>query len=133
MASDLSTYLGNKIVRWLGGTTMPAAPATLYFALFNGDPKGAGVEVTDDVDAGGRLAVTWTVPAAGVDNELVNSADIDFGDSDSDTTLSYGALYDAASSGNLLASKALPGGPFTVTTGSAVKFNTGGVTFTVGS
>jgi hypothetical protein len=133
MSSDLSTYLGNKIVRWLGGNAMPSAPATLYLALFNGNPKVSGVEVTTTIRAAGRLAVAWTVPAVGTDNEITTSLDADFGDADNDATLSYAALYDASTSGNLLASKLLPGGPFSVLAGSSVKFNAGNLTFTVGS
>jgi hypothetical protein len=133
MSSDLSTYLGNKIVRWLAGNAMPSAPATLYLALFNGNPKTIGSEVTTTIRVAGRLAATWTVPASGLNNELTTSLDIDFGNAANDATLSYVALYDAASSGNLLASKALPGGPFSILAGSDVKFPAGNITFTVGS
>lgn len=130
MASDLSTYLGNKVVRWIGGQAMPTAPASVALALFNGNPKAGGVEVTEDVRVAGRLNVSWTVPASGTDNELTNDAEADFGNSASDVTITHAALYDGS---NLLASKALPGQPFEVTTGSQVKFNVGSITFTVGS
>jgi hypothetical protein len=133
MSSDLSTYLGNKVVRWIAGNAMPSAPATVYLALHDGNPKVSGVEVTTTVRAAGRLAVAWTVPASGVDNELTNSADADFGDADNDASLAYASIWDASSGGNLIASKALPGGPFSVLAGSSVKFNAGNITFTVGS
>lgn len=131
MTSDLSTYFGNKAVRWLAGNVMPTAPTSLKIGLFNGNPKTTGVEVTDDIRAAGRVTATMTAPAVGNDNELTNSAAVDFGDSDNDVTFSYAALYDQA--GNFYASKLLPGGPFSVTSGSAVKFNIGNMTFAIGS
>jgi hypothetical protein len=62
MASDLSTYFGNKIVRWLGGNAMPTAPANLYLALYNGDPKSGGTEVTTTIRVAGRITATFSVP-----------------------------------------------------------------------
>jgi cytoskeletal protein RodZ len=116
MTSDLTTVFGNKIVRWLGGNAMPTAPTSLKIGIFNGNPKTTGVEVTDDIRAAGRVTATMTVPAVGTNNELTNSADVDFGDSDNDVTFSHAALYDQAG-----------------TSGSAVKFNIGNLTFAIGS
>lgn len=130
--SDLSTYLGNKIARWLGGQAMPSAPASIYVALFNGDPKTSGVEVTTTIRPAGRLAASWNVPASGTDNIMDNSADVDFGAAQGAATVSYAAIYDAASAGNLLATKQLSGGPFNVTLGTVVKFLTGDLIFTIG-
>ena len=76
MASDMSVYLGNKVCRWLAGNAMPAAPAACYVALFNGNPKASGVEVTDTINAGGRVAIAYDAIADdGVDNEITKSAD----------------------------------------------------------
>jgi hypothetical protein len=133
MSSDLSAYLGNKIVRWFAGNAMPGAPATLYVALFNGNPKTSGTEVTATIDATGRKAVTWSVPASGALHLLESSADVDFGLADADATVSHVAIYDASSSGNLLASKPAPGGPFSVLTGAAVKLLAGDLSFDIGS
>ena len=135
MASDMSVYLGNKVCRWLAGNAMPAAPAACYVALFNGNPKTSGAEVTDTINAGGRVAITFDVIADdGVDNEITNSADVDFGEAGSDVAnLDYVGIFDAASGGNLLFSKALPGGPFAVATGTPIKFLTGDLTFTIGA
>lgn len=132
MSSDLTTYFGNKIARWVGGNAMPTAPTSLKIGLYNGNPKTSGVEVTDTIRAAGRVTAAFTVPAVGTDNTLVNSAEVDFGDSDGDVaSLTHAALFDQA--GNMLASKALTGGPFSVTSGSPVKYAVGNLSFAIGS
>lgn len=134
MASDLSKYFGNKLCRYLAGSAMPTAPTTIYTALFNGDPKASGTEVTTTVLAAGRLAMPVTAPASNAtDNVLTSTADVDYGDSDGATSISHVAIFDAASGGNLLASKAVPGGTLTVASGTGVKFLAGDLTFTLGS
>lgn len=133
MASDLSTYLGNKVVRWMAGQAFPSAPATVYVALFDGDPKGAGSEVTTTVRAAGRVAVDFEAPpAAGTDNSITTDGVSDFGDSDGAADISHLAIFDASSSGNLLVSKALAS-PVSVEAGEGVKVNAGDMTLTVGS
>jgi hypothetical protein len=134
MASDMSVYLGNALCRWLAGNAMPSAPATCYVALFDGNPKTTGTEVTTTIRAAGRVAIAFDAIAAGTDNDLTNASEADFGSSaGSVPVLNYVAVYDAATSGNLLFSKVLPGGPFAVATGSPVKFTVGNLTFTIGS
>jgi len=134
MASDMNVYLGNKVCRWLAGNAMPTAPAACYVGLFNGNPKTSGAEVSDTINAGGRVAITFDAIANdGVDNEITNSADVDFGQAAGDVAnLDYVGIFDAASGGNLLFSKALPGGPFAVAAGTPIKFLTGDLTFTIG-
>jgi len=133
MASDVSKYLGNKFLRWLAGNAMPTAPASVYAALYDGDPKAAGTEVTTTVRVAGRVALSFAALASGVTNELDTNADIDFGNSAGDASVSHIAIYDASTSGNLLWSKQLVGGPYAIATGAAVKFPSGQVTFTQGS
>jgi hypothetical protein len=135
MASDMSVYLGNKICRWLAGNAMPGAPAACYVGLFNGNLKTSGAEVTDTINAAGRVAIIFDAIADdGVDNQITNSVDVDFGEAAGDVAnLDYVGIFDAASAGNLLFSKALPGGPFAVAVGTPVKFLTGDLTFTIGA
>jgi hypothetical protein len=47
--------------------------------------------------------------------------------------VSHYSLWDASSSGNMLASRAISGGPISVAVGAAVKFITGAITFNIGS
>lgn len=133
MASDLSKYLGNKIARWLGGATMPSAPANIYVAIFDGDPRSGGTEVTTDIISSGRVAPTWTVPASNdTDNELVNDSDCDFGLSEGAVDASHVAIFDASTSGNMLGADELPGGPFSIIIGQAIKFEAGNLSFVIG-
>lgn len=134
MASDLSKYLGNKVVRWFGGQAMPTAPAALYLALFNGDPKASGSEVTTSIRTGGRVGITLgSVPASGTVNTMTNTADSDFGASVSvsKVTVNYVAVMDAQSGGNILASKAVTS--VDIDEGELVKALAGDLTFTFGS
>lgn len=134
MPSDLSKYLGNLICGWMTGTDMPSAPAAVYVALYNGDPKASGTEVTTTLRPSGRVAADWdSFSVDGSDNSITNDAVIDFGNADAGATVSHAALVDAASSGNVLASHAITGGTKVIAAGSAVKYQVGDLVFAVGS
>ena len=131
MASDYSQWLGNKIIRWLGGNAMPTAPTSLEIGLFDGDPKSGGTEVTTDIIAGGRQTVSFDVPASGTDNAMLNDAIVDFGESENDVDVSHFAVY--TDGGDFIASDTVPGGPFAVTTGTPVTFEVGDLELKLGS
>lgn len=134
MASDLSAYFGNKIVRWLNGNAMPTAPTALYMALFNGNPKTSGSEVGSSINSGDpRQPVTFAAVASGAAHLLTSNVAVDWGNAENATTFTHVALFDADSGGNLLASKAVSGGSVGVLVNSSVKFQSGGITFNVGS
>lgn len=137
MASDLSPYFGNKILRWLNNQAdLPARPTALYIALFNGNPKTVGTEVGASVKAAGpRQLATFAALASGAAHLLTSNVAVDWGLSENNTTVSHLALYDNATpgSGNLYASKLVNSGPLTVQQNSSVKFNSGAVTFNIGS
>ena len=134
MASDLSAFFGNKIVRWLNGIAMPTAPTDLYIALFNGNPKTSGVEVGGTINSGSpRQIVTFADVASGAAHLLTSDIAVDFGNAEAAATFSYIALMDDDTGGNLLASKATAGGAVDVIINSLVKFGSGGITFNVGS
>lgn len=135
MASDLTGYFGNKILRWLNNQAdMPSRPTTLYLALFNGNPKTSGVEVGATVKAAGaRQLVTFGTLASGSGHLLTSNIDVDWGNSEGATSISHIALFDASSGGNMYASKAVNSGPLTVAINSQVKFLAGNVTFNIGA
>ena len=125
--SNASNYLENAICNVFRGTTLTGV--TAYVALFDGDPgeDGSGAtEVTTTIRPAGRVAVTFGTPSNGV---MSNSADVDFGNADSGATVAGFGIYDAASSGNLLAYGTLTSQA--VTAGNPVKFSTGNLTITV--
>jgi hypothetical protein len=133
MASNMSLYLGSAICKWLAGTAMPAAPTNCFVALYNGSPKASGTEVTATIRTAGRVGITFDTVGTN-DNNVTNSAAVDFGASAGAVgNLDFVGIFDAASSGNLLFSAQLPGGPFAVTAGAPVSFNAGDLTFTIGS
>lgn len=135
MASDLSPFFGNTILRWWNGdAAMPASPAGRYMALFNGNPKTSGTEVGATINAAGkRQPLTFAALGAGATHLLTSSAAADWGLAAGPTTFSHVAFYDSATVGNLYASKPVAGGPVTVLAGSSVKFKTGQVTLNIGS
>ena len=102
MSTNISAYLGNKVVRWVGAQAMPSAPTTTYIALFR-----SGSEVTTQINVGGRQAITWSVPASGSTTTMTNSADTDFGASANAQDVDEVRIYDASTSGNLLFSKTI--------------------------
>lgn len=125
-----SDYLEASVMAWVNGATMPAAPATRYVALFNGDPTDAGsggTEVTTTVRAAGRVAATFS-RSGGV---LTSNADADFGAAAGAATISHFGIFDAATAGNLLMYGPLTGGAQSVGAGTNVKFASGALVLSV--
>lgn len=134
MASDLSAYFGNKVLRWITGNAMPTAPTSVYLAAFDGNPKTSGTEIGATINAGTpRQVITFATLASGVLHLLTSNIAADWGNAAGACSLSHIGLFDAASSGNLIASKAVSGGPISILVNSLVKFNSGAVTFNIGS
>lgn len=136
MASDLSAYFGNKIVRYLQGNALPTPPTQLYIAIFNGNPKTSGTEIGATVNSGTpRQPVSFATVASGAAHLLTSNVAVDFGNAEGAASLTHVALFDNATpgSGNLYASKQVPGGNASILIGSSVKFQSGGITFNVGA
>jgi hypothetical protein len=137
MASDLSPYFGNKILRWLADLAdMPTRPDKTYLAIFNGNPKTSGTEVGAVVNpSAARQEVTWAALADGVSHLITSSNAQDWGNSAAATVISYIALFDdpTPGSGHMYASKAVNGGAQAVQINSSVKFNVGATSFNIGS
>lgn len=85
--------LAQRILNWLKGTAPGAAPAALYCRLYNGDPLGAGVEVTATIRPAGGVAITFGTATDGV---LSNSAIIDFGTASGAADVTHIAVNTAA-------------------------------------
>lgn len=101
---SFSNYLENKILLHVFGATPYTAPSTLYVALFTSDPGegGTGTEVSGGSYA--RQTATFTVTGA----NAANTAAIEFPTATASWgTITYAAVYDAASGGNLLGSGGL--------------------------
>jgi hypothetical protein len=101
-----SAYLENAQLNWLKGTTYPAAPATVYVALFTVTPTdaGGGTEVTGGSYA--RIGITsstgWS-SISGTPEQISNGAIVTFATPTANwgTVIAIG-IYDAVTAGNLL-------------------------------
>ena len=101
---SFSNYLENKVLLHVFGATAYTAPSTLYVALFTSDPgeTGSGTEVSGGSYA--RQTATFTVTG----NQASNTTAVEFPTATGSWgTITYAAVYDAVSGGNLLASGAL--------------------------
>ncbi len=93
-----TTYSANKINDHVLGVASYTAPATLYLALYIGDPLGAGTEVSDPAYA--RKVVAFSAAAAGTST---NSGEVIFNQATEGWgTLSHFAVFDAVTGGNML-------------------------------
>jgi len=101
---------------------------TPYCALFNGNPSSGGSEVTSTIDSAGRQLISFAAPSGG---DMANDVAVDFGIAEGNATVSYVAIYDASTSGNLIAWAALAGGSEAVVIGNAVRFNIGDLSVSV--
>lgn len=127
LTGSLSDYVKNWICNWIKGSAAPSAPAALYMSLWNGDPSGAGSDVTATIRAAGRVAITFGAVTDGV---FSNSAEIDFGLADAGATVTHFRIYDAASGGNAIGEAALDNSK-TILANDPVKFPVSGITITI--
>lgn len=128
-----SQYLADELIDWVKGTDMPSAPANVYIALFNGDPTSGGTEITNTIKGSStRDAIALgAVTTSGNFRQADNTADITITASASaGATANYGAIYDAATAGNLLSYDTLTTSK-TITTGDEVKFNANSAVYKV--
>lgn len=126
--SGLSDYTEEKLAKWIAGSETMPAETTRYLALLDSDPTDAdtGNEVTTDIRTAGRIAVTFSTPANG---QISNTAQIDFGNSQNDASVTHFGIYDAATDGNLIVHGALTS-PKTIETGDQVLFDAGSLIIT---
>lgn len=101
---SFSNFLENKVLGHVFGATPYTAPATLYVGLFTSNPgeTGSGTEVSGGSYA--RQTIAFTVTGA----QASNTAAVEFPTATASWgTITFAAIYDALSGGNLLAYGAL--------------------------
>ncbi len=101
---SFSNFLENKVLGHVFGATPYTAPATLYVGLFTSNPgeTGSGSEVSGGSYA--RQTIAFTVTG----NQASNTAAVEFPTATASWgTITFAAIYDALSGGNLLAYGAL--------------------------
>lgn len=124
---SLSDYLENAIINWLRATNMPAAPTTLYVALFTADP-GEATGGTEAAYTGyTRQPVTLSAPPSPVNNTAAVTFPVV---TDAPQTFVAAALVDAATAGNILAYDTAMVNK-TVAVGDIPEFAPGALTFSI--
>jgi hypothetical protein len=101
---SFSNYLETNVLGHVFGGSAYTAPTTLYLALFtsNPDEDGSGTEVTGGAYA--RQTVAFTISG----NTASNTAAVEYATAtESFGTVSHVGVYDALTSGNLMAYAAL--------------------------
>ena len=101
---SFSNFLENKVLGHVFGATPYTAPATLYVGLFTSSPgeTGSGTEVSGGSYA--RQTIAFTVTGS----QASNTAAVEFPTATASWgTITFAAIYDALSGGNLLAYGAL--------------------------
>ena len=98
--TDISNYIGDALLNWLqnSGTILATKPITVYASLWNGDPDAGGTEVTQTISLT-RQAISW---AAVSSHSMASNADITFGTASGSATVTYVAIHDSSTAGNLM-------------------------------
>ena len=137
VTSGFGVYMEDAILAWYQGTTFPAVPAGQYFALFTTAPinatDGAAVEVSGTSYVRKNLAPSsalWANASGAAPATSVTAGNIVFATPGGSwgTVVGWG-VYDAATSGHLLAYGAFTG--VAVGSGDTVEFLTGNLTLSV--
>src|SRR5438034_6260767 len=138
--TSISSYFEAQILNWVKGTSIVAAPATLYIALYTANPTDAdasGTEVSGNAYA--RAAITsasgWsaiTDNGAGNGSMISNSGILTF---PTPTPAGWGtitgfAIYDSLTNGHELFWSALSASKV-VNAGDTVTFQIGQITVTI--
>jgi hypothetical protein len=107
--SSFSDYTENLVLNWLLTTNSATRPTAWYVGLFTAAPSdtGGGTEVTGNAYARvatGTISVSGTAPTT-----ATNSAAIEFAAASGGNwgTVTHAAIFDASTSGNMLAWAAL--------------------------
>jgi len=136
-----SQYLATKVLSFYKNSTFPTALANVYVSLHNGDPGTAGTsnDVTNSIKGSatrvGIAAANFSAvgAASGGGFEITNSNVCQITTSaqnSSGITVSFFGVWDAATSGNFLASGTLTTN-VDVQLGDTVQFNSGAMAIKV--
>ena len=129
--AGFSDYLEDKVLNHVFGGTAYTAPGTLYVGLYTAAPTdaGGGTEVTGGSYARKSMAamtVSGTSPT-----EATNGAAVEFVTATGSWgTVTHVGVFDAASSGNLMAWAALTASK-TVSSGDVFRFDAGDLDITL--
>lgn len=138
MANNLSKYVQDKWLAWLKGTNMPAAPATLYLALYTSDPDDTN-SLTGEVSGGTyvRQAITtstgWSATSGDAPEQISNAAAIDWTTTLPACTLHGWKLMDSSSGAGNAIYFGLFSPNITVNAGDPTSFAIGALVLQIGN
>jgi len=129
--SSFSDYTENLLLNWLLTTNSATRPTAWYVGLFTAAPSdtGGGTEVTGN---GYARVATGTISISGTATTATNSAAIEFAAASGGNwgTITYAAIFDASSGGNMLAWAALTTSR-TINDGDVFRIPAGSLTVTL--
>ena len=125
-----SNYMEDAITAWINGTTFPSAPTNTYVQLYSQDPTDAGSATGALYTRVTYAASGWTRGTGGAGTLSNTNAITMQSSAGSSATASHFAVFDAATSGNLLFYGALSASK-SIAVGDEVKFNYLQLTLTV--
>lgn len=123
--------VSSTMLNWLTGNTTPAAVATRYISVYNGDPQGAGAEVISTLTgSANRINMTAAVPTTAT-NTVSSNADIIFTTAAvGSATVTHVGISNAITAGTLYASAAVSASK-TPAVGDGLRILSGSLTFTI--
>ena len=129
--SSFSDYTENLLLTWLLTTSSATRPTAWYVGLFTAAPSdtGGGTEVTGN---GYARVATGTMSISGTATTASNAAAIEFAAASGGNwgTITYAAIFDASSGGNMLAWAALTTSR-TINDGDVFRIPAGSLTVTL--
>ena len=101
---SFSNEFETRVLQWTFTTGSPTRPTAWYVALFTDDPTDAGTGTEVSGGSYARTAVTFTVSG----DTASNSGAVEFPEATGSWgTITHIGIYDASTSGNLIAHAAL--------------------------
>jgi hypothetical protein len=136
-----SQYLADEVLTWFRGDLFPVALSNVFISIHTGDPGVAGTssDVTATVTGTATRvsvassALTTPTNASGGGREIKNTGVVQITTNAANVTtqtITHFGVWDAATSGNFLASGTLTT-PVGVQTGDTVQFNVGAMAIRV--
>jgi len=129
--SSFSDYTENLLLNWLLTTNSATRPTAWYVGLFTAAPSdtGGGTEVSGN---GYARVATGTISISGTSTTATNSAAIEFAAASGGNwgTVTHAAIFDASTSGNMLAWAALTTSR-TINDGDVFRIPAGSLTVTL--
>jgi|SRR5208282_5408267 len=129
MSAFVYTTCSNVMLNWMTGNNNPAAIGTRYVSIWNGDPQGAGSEVTNTV-TGSSTRPSMAFAAAASGSAASNATTTFTASAAGAATVDHVALHSASTgTGNILASAAVTSKSISI--GDALSITSGNCTVSI--